>query len=169
MAGGWADPQELEKGDNGRALCRWCRLEVPLRRRTFCSDWCVQEWKLRTDPGYLREQVFKRDRGRCAICRIDANAAWIEIKKARGRKRDALLLRWGLKKLLRSSLWDADHIIPVVEGGGECDLSNLRTLCLVCHREQTRLLRLRIRKGLPQPSAAAELQPGQDGEPGCEH
>lgn len=33
--------------------------------------------------------------------------------------------------------WEADHILPVVEGGGECDLSNLRTLCLPCHRAET--------------------------------
>jgi hypothetical protein len=33
--------------------------------------------------------------------------------------------------------------MPVVEGGGECDLSNLRTLCLRCHRMATLGLRLR--------------------------
>jgi 5-methylcytosine-specific restriction enzyme A len=40
-------------------------------------------------------------------------------------------------------LWDADHIVPVVEGGGECDLANLQTLCLKCHRERTAALRKR--------------------------
>jgi hypothetical protein len=33
--------------------------------------------------------------------------------------------------------------VPVVEGGGECDLSNLRTLCLKCHRNVTAQLRMR--------------------------
>jgi 5-methylcytosine-specific restriction protein A len=37
----------------------------------------------------------------------------------------------------RRSFWDADHVVPVTEGGGECDLSNLRTLCLWCHLELT--------------------------------
>lgn len=37
----------------------------------------------------------------------------------------------------RTSGWDADHIIPVVEGGGECDLSNYRTLCHPCHKGVT--------------------------------
>jgi thymidine kinase len=32
----------------------------------------------------------------------------------------------------------------VAEGGGECDLSNMRTLCLKCHREATRMLRKRM-------------------------
>jgi hypothetical protein len=33
--------------------------------------------------------------------------------------------------------------VPVVEGGGECDLGNMRTLCLKCHRKQTAELRMR--------------------------
>jgi len=143
MAGGVADRGSLEKGVNGRPLCRWCNLEVPPRRFTFCSDWCVHEWKLRTDPGYLREQVFERDRGRCAICGADAHAGYAELKRARGVHRLKLLTRWGLKRLTRRSLWDADHILPVVEGGGECDLQNIRTLCILCHRGQTIALRRR--------------------------
>jgi 5-methylcytosine-specific restriction endonuclease McrA len=141
MAGGFADRSTLEKGPNGRPLCRWCNLEVPVRRFTFCSDWCVHEWKLRTDPGYLREKVLQRDKGICAGCGIDTVAAFRELKLARGTHRLRLLERWGLKRLNRRTLWDADHIVPVVEGGGECDLENIRTLCLVCHRAETSRLR----------------------------
>jgi 5-methylcytosine-specific restriction protein A len=53
---------------------------------------------------------------------------------------------WGLKSVNRKSLWDADHIVPVCEGGGECDLENIRTLCLACHKDATYQLRLRLRK-----------------------
>jgi 5-methylcytosine-specific restriction enzyme A len=144
MPGGWVDRDSLPKGPNGRSLCRWCNLEVPPRRFTFCSDWCVNEWKLRSDPGYLREQVFRRDRGICALCGCDTRAAYFELKRSRGAHRLHLLARWRLKRLSRNSLWDADHIVPVVEGGGECDLENLRTLCLICHRQQTRELRCRL-------------------------
>ena len=37
-------------------------------------------------------------------------------------------------------LWDADHIIPVVKGGGQCGLDNLRTLCIKCHKNETKIL-----------------------------
>jgi hypothetical protein len=144
MPGGSADRGTLQKGLGGRPLCRWCNLEVPPGRFTFCSDWCVNEWRLRTDPGYLREQVFLRDQGICATCQVDTLVAFAELKRSRGKRRQELLARWGLERLNRRTLWDADHVRPVVEGGGECDLENVRTLCLVCHRTATRDLRQRL-------------------------
>ena len=65
LPGGRARRADLSTGPNGLPLCRWCELEIlAKRRRTFCSDYCVHQWRLRTDPGYLRDQVFARDRGR---------------------------------------------------------------------------------------------------------
>lgn len=148
MPGGFADPDLLEKGPDGRNLCRWCNLQVPPRRVTFCSEWCVNEWRLRTQPGYLRQQVFERDRGVCAACGTDCEAEMRRLKARRGSKRDEAWAAWGLRPWQRRSLWDADHIVPVVEGGGECDLANIRTLCLRCHREATAALRQR-RRGRP--------------------
>ena len=144
MPGGWIDPATLDKGPNGRSLCRWCNLEVPAGRRTFCSGWCVNEWRLRTNPGHLREQVLERDRGVCALCRIDCIAELRRLKRLRAERRRAAWAAWGLRPGDRASLWDADHIVPVVEGGGECDLSNIRTLCLRCHRMVTQELRKRL-------------------------
>ena len=54
--------------------CRWCHRPIPKGRFTFCSAECVHAWKLRTDPGYLREQVFLRDRGVCAQCGVNTEA-----------------------------------------------------------------------------------------------
>ena len=144
IPGGWADRDRLPKGENGRNLCRYCSLEVPKGRYTFCSDWCVEEWKLRTDPGYLRERTLARDRGVCAGCGVDTLAEWRRIKKSRGAARAKLCFEWGFRPGSRKSLWDADHILPVAEGGGECDLSNIRTLCLKCHRAATARLRKRL-------------------------
>ena len=133
----------------GRPPCRWCQLEILApRRRTFCSAFCVHQWRLRSDPGYLREQVFLRDRGVCALCATDTIVEYARLKRSRGRTRDESLAVWGLADIrARRSLWDADHIVPVAEGGGQCDLDNLRTLCLPCHREVTAELRRRLRIG----------------------
>jgi 5-methylcytosine-specific restriction enzyme A len=144
LKGGYARGQELPKGPSGRNLCRWCELEVPKGRITFCSDFCVHEWRLRTDPGFLREKTLERDKGVCALCGVDTVAAYATLKRSRGVGRVRLLQQWGLKTINRKTLWDADHIVPVAEGGGACDLSNIRTLCLLCHREATRQLRDRL-------------------------
>jgi 5-methylcytosine-specific restriction enzyme A len=147
MPGGWVDPQTLPKGSNGRNLCRWCNLEVPKGRSTFCSTWCVDEFRLRSDPGYIRQKVLERDRGVCASCRVDCLHAERDLKRLRGAARLKAFLHWGLRAGSRKSLWDADHIVPVVEGGGECDLQNIRTLCLKCHRVVTaELLKRRLNR-----------------------
>lgn len=142
--GGWADMRKLPRGPNGRALCRWCGIEVPRGRRTFCSAYCVHEWKLRTDPAYLREQVFARDHGVCALCGTDTERLRKEFRKLDYRARRQFLKEWKVKETSRRSLWDADHVVPVAEGGGECDLANMRTLCLTCHRATTAELRKRL-------------------------
>lgn len=148
-AGRASGRENLPRGPNGLLLCRWCRLEIlARRRRTFCSVYCVHQWRLRSDPGYLRDLVFARDRGVCARCEGDTVAIYNALKRARGAARSAGLSLYGMRTIAsRRSLWDADHIRPVAEGGGQCDLDNLRTLCLPCHREATAELRRRLRAG----------------------
>ena len=141
--GGWA-------ADRRRGLCRRCGAEVPKGRLTFCSDACVHEWKLRTTPGYLRAQVFARDHGVCAQCGIDTEVLRKDKRKLDYRARRQFEKDWGSRR----HLWDADHILPVSEGGGECDLSNMRTLCLRCHREATRRLRSRLALHVSAPAAS---------------
>jgi 5-methylcytosine-specific restriction enzyme A len=142
--GGWA-LRARERGPSGRGICRWCGSEVPKRRRTFCSEQCVDQWRLRTDPGYLRQQVLARDRGVCAICGLDTIEFHRRLQVLPVSKRKALQIQLDIRRG-RRSFWDADHILPVAEGGGECDLSNLRTLCLWCHAGETERLRRRLRK-----------------------
>ena len=52
--------------------------------------------------------------------------------------------------------------MPVADGGGECDLNNLRTLCIPCHNRQTQeFMRQRrerkeaLNEGHPEEPAAA--------------
>ena len=128
---GWVSPSDLPKGPNGRALCRRCSTEVAPPRRTFCSESCVTEWKIRTDPGFAKKKVWERDNGICAECRSDTLGPARRAKIAVSTR-----LNWGIKL----SPWDMDHIVPVVEGGGACGLENLRTLCKPCHRSVTAAL-----------------------------
>ena len=129
-----------------RGPCRWCKGEVTGRRRTFCSDGCVHEWRLRSSTSYLRECVLERDRGVCALCEIDT----VRLRRKVMRMAFAARMR-ELKRLIdsgvisrgRKSWWEADHILPVREGG-DSNLENVRTLCIPCHRDVTRTLRARL-------------------------
>ncbi|WP_299427980.1 HNH endonuclease signature motif containing protein [uncultured Meiothermus sp.] len=44
-----------------------------------------------------------------------------------------------------SDMWEADHILPVVEGGTHAP-GNLRTLCQPCHKQMTRALATKRKK-----------------------
>ena len=128
-------------------MCRWCKGVVSGRRRTFCSDACVHEWRLRSSTSYLRECVFERDKGVCALCGIDTHKLRRKImRKPFGERMRELreLQEQGLIHKKRKSWWEADHILPVVEGG-DSNLENMRTLCIPCHRGETVELRLRLK------------------------
>jgi 5-methylcytosine-specific restriction endonuclease McrA len=160
--GGYVDPSRLPKGPNGRALCRQCSTEVPVGRRTFCSEGCVDGWRVKTDPTFMRQAVLHRDRGICAECGTDTLAIEQDIRNVQamdttdhkaapprwkrppgyidGREhaRASVLRLHGINPATsRTSFWDADHKVPVIEGGGECDLDNIRTLCIPCHQRVT--------------------------------
>lgn len=50
-----------------------------------------------------------------------------------------------LQKPKEGDFWQADHMHAVSEGGGDCGLENLRTLCTPCHQVETNRLRSRLR------------------------
>lgn len=151
---GYAKAADMQKGPNGRNLCRRCSVEVPKGKRTFCSAKCVEAWRLTTDPTFLRRMVKRRDKGLCAKCGLPTR----DIEKAISMLR-RIRSRWGfvhpeingisdgirqiLKTLLgsetpnRMTFWDADHVVEVIKGGGECGLENMQTLCLWCHWKKT--------------------------------
>lgn len=134
------------KGPNGFRLCRWCKKEVQPPRRTFCSDECVHEWRLRSNVGYLREHTYKRDLGICASCNSDTRLQKIQLEnilkscgyneKAEPYKVLLIALNVTINEA-RKTLWHADHIVPVENGGGLCGLSNIQTLCVRCHKLKT--------------------------------
>lgn len=156
------------RGPSGRRLCRWCGREVPPGRRTFCSALCTHEWRVRSSSGYLREKVYERDRGVCAKCGRDARKlkAKLEDEQTAAMRRcgvfdgkpmadwrkDPQYLAFLKKppcpltvKEAEKSLWQADHVLEVAEGGGLCGLEGIRTLCLWCHKDATRVF-MQMRK-----------------------
>ena len=110
--------------------CRWCGEPVPPPKRTFCSTECVHEWRIRTDPGYVREQLWKRDHGVCASCGLDT------VEEARTAYKARSSRPYPDERGKRGP-WDADHIHPVHRGGGECGLDGYQTLCKECHKAKS--------------------------------
>lgn len=141
------DRNKLKFAKSGRALCRFCEKEVRPPKRTFCSAECVHEWKLRKSSSYVRYCLFKRDKGVCAICGCSAFLLKQEGKRMLkdGKKQEYFAFAKSLDMpARRKSWWDADHIVPVSEGGGLCGLENYRTLCVPCHKKVTKVLQRRL-------------------------
>lgn len=130
----------MKYDEYGWPLCRWCSSIVPTRYHTFCCNGCVHQWKLRTSPSYLRESIFKRDKGICNDCGCDTKKIEKKAKTLKGSEREEYLVSMGIPPH-RVSCWDAHHVVPVENGGGECDESNIITLCFKCHKIRTRKMR----------------------------
>jgi 5-methylcytosine-specific restriction endonuclease McrA len=123
---------------------------------------------VRTGSGMARF-IKKRDRGICALCGLDCEkisrelrqlirnfwATWSDPDRSYGRlgRKEAALKEYlsafrakhGIPAHRKRRLWDIDHIIPVAEGGGSCSPENLRTLCVHCHRAETKKLMERLK------------------------
>lgn len=148
--------REASKDADGRPLCRRCGTIVAPPRRSWCSAECVHEHKIRSSPAYVRSCVLQRDSGVCAVCRMDTVSTREKYRALVWCIR-AMTHRYGdfgdrIHRALGSaipfsvdqSFWAADHIVPVVEGGGLCGLDGYRTLCLRCHNNVTAALRKRM-------------------------
>jgi len=151
-------PRFFGKGPNGRRLCVWCGVEVPPGRRRWCSQKCVTEMQNQHWPSEWRRQVIKRDMGVCQHCRFDAWKLDRVMKSINSiasiASRQLIrnhMARLGFKK--GRSYVEADHIIPIVEGGSNT-LDNGRTLCQLCHKAETK--RLARRRALARRAKRAE-------------
>lgn len=130
---------------SGRPVCRWCRGPVQRPRRTFCSDGCVHEWKIRSSPWYVRREVKKRDKGTCRLCGFNVVKAHREWTRSKPPVSDRAARKAWRRTRPR---WEADHIVPVADGGGECGLENYRLLCRPCHVRITVEWRARRRESI---------------------
>lgn len=140
-----------ERDADGNPICRWCRGPITKPgRRTLCSRACATEWLIRRNPTSVRWHLKQRDGGRCAGCGRDM--VWLH-DVWRMLREHLTYAEWqqlgrrlsGLHNCNRT-WWEADHIKAVVEGGGQCGLDNYRTLCVRCHRQETKQLFARRKK-----------------------
>lgn len=69
------------KREDGTPQCRECGKERPPKAlwRTWCSDECVEAYKVRAWPAHAAMRAHERDKGVCALCRVDTEklSAWI--------------------------------------------------------------------------------------------
>lgn len=98
----------------------------------------------------VRRRLLELEKGVCTLCKLDTKRLCEQLRALESRDdRRAVLLKTPFRNLPPArigsivenpkfgALWQADHIVAVSEGGGECDLSNFRTLCTVCHEKVT--------------------------------
>ena len=67
--------QKRPLGPNGEKSCYNCGGPLSPKGRPFnCSSACSEEWQCKTSPSYLRQVIFQRDHGVCALCGTDTEA-----------------------------------------------------------------------------------------------
>ncbi len=108
------NPPSASYYDNTDKRCRKCRAALTGRKTRFCSEACsFGYWRLRHWVNY-RLHIFAEDDWTCVRCGYVA-----------GRRMATYELQ-------------ADHIIPLADGGPEFLRANIRTLCIPCHKDITK-------------------------------
>ena len=112
--------QEIRK-ENDIKYCIWCGKDISGKKRKFCckDHWLnfYHEYLERFDWNHIRNRILKRDHYTCQYC-IKKDQTTIPIS--------------------RSKL-EVHHIIPRCQGGSDLD-DNLITLCIECHKIETKKL-----------------------------
>ena len=123
-------------------LCRLCDEPIPSNRRSWCGEVCLDAYFMVISGSHVRVKVFARDRGVCAECGLDTEALDKRIRCLDHAPKLAavkMLAEQNFDTVWRDrwiSLWAADHVEPLAEGGGY-GLGNLQTLCVPCHKKKT--------------------------------
>ncbi|KAL4566487.1 hypothetical protein LXL04_030603 [Taraxacum kok-saghyz] len=152
--------------DLNEPLCKLCQKictkksakEPEFFEDLFCDLECYEEFRLRTNNRQLRKGLAQIEHGICTNCHLDCRKLVKNIKLLSLEKRREFIMREAPKLAARKNAfeklisdptegnaWHADHIVAVYQGGGECRLENMRTLCIACHADVT-LAQCRERK-----------------------
>lgn len=99
------------KRHDGLCACG-CNKPLAKGKKRWATPSCQQNavtlfFIVKGDTKTIRSELYKRDDGICNCC---------------GKQVD---------------LWEADHVFPVHRGGAYCDLDNLQTLCVECHKHKS--------------------------------
>jgi 5-methylcytosine-specific restriction endonuclease McrA len=171
----------------GARLCLHCAAAVPSGAAVplaealdtaallFCSPECERRRAVTASSAAMRRALFKRERGVCILCGVDAAGLVRRLqavergsrrwRAARGALLDAAAPEFAARlsakqrealiaHATQGAAWQADHEVPVYAGGGLCDVDNLRTLCTPCHSGVT-AAQARARGGARRAAKAA--------------
>jgi 5-methylcytosine-specific restriction protein A len=115
--------------ERDRGICASCGVDTELRQRIARDTRQLWMWLARAHA----EELFWRN---------ELPEPWPGAGRALYNCH-ALATRWVNEDMAREfgdyerHAWEADHIVPVIEGGGQCGLENYRTLCVPCHKRVT--------------------------------
>lgn len=160
-----------------RQHCTGCGKPVAPPRSSWCSKACVDAYLDLKDAGRARRRLAAQD-PHCALCRhpvwvtfLAGDLGYEPVPEAERRNGDSerpigfrLVYEFGwhyVRAARRTTerLCELDHIVPLVEGG-EHEWSNLRLLCLDCHKSETAALAARLarrRRSEPKPTPPGQL------------
>ncbi len=141
---------EVQRNKAGKRLCLYCGRILKKHKVRWCCWVCRCVARQECDPAYMRYYVDHRDKGVCAKCGLNTENVKVAVlelseKYGEGSKffRQHVILMWGAWAL-GDHLWEMHHKQAVSEGGPIWGLDNLTTLCVPCHREETKRLRGRL-------------------------
>nr|XP_032817911.1 DNA annealing helicase and endonuclease ZRANB3 isoform X1 [Petromyzon marinus] len=132
----------------------------------FCSRACQEDFNLRSYNSCVRGAVRDAEHGVCRACGLDAQELFSRVRGTPRPQRKALLeatvmavlsveqLNEMIREPRAGQFWQADHIQPVWNGGGQCHLDNLQTLCTVCHEKKTNKQEVERRQMVKRAKAA---------------
>lgn len=114
-----------------RGICACCKVDTLAIADALMTRWSVRftQWCLSLSLG--SRLLSERQR-----------AAWRKERDRINKQRVKLVanIHPGYRAAVRAGredLWDADHIVTVIDGGGQCGLDNYQTLCVVCHLDKS--------------------------------
>jgi len=106
-----------------------CGSKLKGKQKKWASDYCSTKAYeifavIKGNNSQIRKQLFEIDGGFCRSCGV------------------------------YDENWEADHVIPVHQGGGLCGIENFQTLCTDCHAEKSKIQILSHRNAISSQAAS---------------